>query len=315
MATISTTFSDNGTSDPLRVPVGDKFSYTYSGTYTGSLVLERSDDAINYAPAISAVTDAGSGVSGSATVEVSGPASAFYYRFRYYDHDSGTVAITLSDVEIEIDQIKDKRGLPVLSLKEDALELARDLRVPSGKYIYTEEGVGAKNGATVTVAEYGDAIMHKTVLTLASTPVSVVSVTTGNGVGGTKLYDFPAGHINVLGCIADLSLAVETEADFTDATPEGDVGIGSAAPANADALGTDATDDNMATATAFTMDTYAATVKCPPDATAVKFDGTSTALDAYVNVLVDAADIDNDVTTNVLVSGTVTIHWLNMGDY
>lgn len=174
---------------------------------------------------------------------------------------------------------------------------------------------GAGNGSTVSVVEKGDGVFHQTEITLASTPVSVVSVTTGNGVGGTKVYDLPEGHINVLGCVGDLSLAVETQADFTDGTPEGDVGIGSAAPANADALGTDATDDDYGTATAFTMASYAATVDVPPDSAAAKFDGTSTPKDVYVNVLVDAADIDDDTTTNVLVSGTIKLTWINLGDY
>ena len=68
--------------------------------------------------------------------------------------------------------------------------------------------------------------------------------------------------------MADLSLAVASakQADFTDATPEGDAGIGSVAPENADALGTDATDDDFATATAFTMSAFAATVDCPSEA-------------------------------------------------
>ena len=180
--------------------------------------------------------------------------------------------------------------------------------------LVTSIDVGTKNGSTVTCVENGNGVLHKTVLTLASTPLSVVSVTTGNGVGGVKLYDMPAGYIKVLGCTADLSIAVETEADFTDGTPEGDLGIGTVAPANADALGTDTTDDNIGTATAFTMSAYAATCDVPPDGD-VYLDGTSTAVDVYLNALVDAADIDDDTTTNLLVSGTVTLVWVNLGDY
>lgn len=176
---------------------------------------------------------------------------------------------------------------------------------------------GAKNGSTVKVAEYGDGAVHKTVLTLTNTPVSVVSVTTGNGVGGTLLYTFPAGYIANHGCTANLSISVAAadQADFTDATPEGDIGIGTAAPANADALGTDATDDNFATAAAFTMSSYADTsVVLPPEASA-NYNGTSTPVPLYLNVLVDAADIDDGVTTEVLVSGTVTVVWSALGDF
>lgn len=177
---------------------------------------------------------------------------------------------------------------------------------------------GAKNGSTVTVKETFVGPFRQTVLTLVNTPVAIVSVTTGAGVGGTKVYDFPAGHINVLGTVGDLSIAVASaeQANFTDNAPEGDIGIGSAAPANADALGTDATDDDFATATAFTMAAFEdASVTLPPDAASYKLDGTGTAKDVFVNVLVDAADIDDGVTTEVLVSGTIRICWLALGDY
>lgn len=178
-------------------------------------------------------------------------------------------------------------------------------------------GDGAKNGATVSVSEQGNEAVHKTVLTLTSTPITIVSVTTGNGVGGTKVYDFPEGRILVLGCMADISLAVAAakQADFTDGTPEGDLGVGSVAPANADALGTDATDDDMGTATAFTMTAFAAAnVKIPSEAS-IQFDGTTTPLDAYLNALVDAADIDDDTTTEIEATGTITLHWINLGDF
>lgn len=48
----------------------------------------------------------------------------------------------------------------------------------------------------------------------------------------------------------------------------------------------------------------------------LKFDGTTTAADVYLNFLVD--DADHDVTStpaNLVVSGTVTLHWVNLGDY
>lgn len=181
----------------------------------------------------------------------------------------------------------------------------------------TANGVGAKNGATVTAVEYGNDVLHKTVLTLTATPVPITSTTTANGFGGVKLYDFPQGHIRLHGCVVNISaIAVDPaeQDNFTDATPEGDVGIGSVIIANADALGTDATDDDMATGAAFTMSSFTAAVTCPPEAS-LNFNGTATALAANLNVLVDAADIDDDASTEVLVTGTVTLSWTNLGDY
>lgn len=178
-----------------------------------------------------------------------------------------------------------------------------------------DESAGIPSASTVTAEEQGDGILHKTILRLQSVPVSVVSVTTGAGVGGTKIYDFPQGRLNVIGTMADLTAVVAAgdQADFTDATPEGDVGVGTVAPANADALGTDATDDDFATATAITMAAYSGDVQCPSEAS-LQFDGTSTAIDMYVNALIDAGDIDDDTTSTVYVSGVVVITWINLGD-
>jgi len=140
-------------------------------------------------------------------------------------------------------------------------------------------------------------------------------VTTGNGVGGVTLYTMPEGYIYTLGSVAALTWAVPAadQADFTDATPEGQLGIGTLAPANADALGTDATDDSLSTAADITGASYAGEVNLTSEAP-LAFDGSETAMNVVLTGLIDAADIDNDVETTILVSGTVTLHWINRGD-
>lgn len=174
--------------------------------------------------------------------------------------------------------------------------------------------VGQGNAALAPITEQVG-VLQKTILALTNVPVSVISITTGNGVGGTKLYTLPKGRVNFLGAHAELTLSIASaqQADFTDGTPEGDVGIGTLAPANADALGTDGTDDDFATAAAFTMAAFAGSVDCASEPNGHK-DGSSTAVPIFVNMLVDAADIDDGVTTTVLVSGTVTVYWFKIGD-
>lgn len=181
--------------------------------------------------------------------------------------------------------------------------------------LLTTAGVGAKVGATVSVVEQGDGINHKTIFTLTATPLEVTSSTTNPGVGGVKIYDMPEGYIKITGCTADLSIGVGTEGDWLDNTPEGQIGIGTLAPANADALGTDATDDNIGTATDFTMVAFVDTsVNVPPEAD-LRFDGTATAMDVLVNAFVDAADIDDSTSTDLLVTGTITLTWVDLGDF
>jgi hypothetical protein len=188
------------------------------------------------------------------------------------------------------------------------LNLSNDQGVPDA---------GLPNGDTVFATEETSGIVNKTILDLGSTPVSVASITTGAGVGGVKIYDFPQGRILVLGTMADVILTIDAgdQADFTDATPEGDLGIGSVTPANADALGTDATDDDFSTATAFTMANYSDPSVQVPSEASLQFDGTSTALDMFVTAFVDAADIDDATTSTVYISGKIICHWINLGDF
>lgn len=312
MSSISETLSDAGSSTAITIRKNDSFTYsaTLSGDFDGKLFLRSTNNA-----GLSYSTQRISASVALTTVEKVPEDTTYNFICEYGDGESsltGTADITLADVVTILKEIKDDTGKVLMTFKEDGAYFPLKVDV-SGNQV-TSDGVGALNGSTVSVSELGDGAVHKTVLTLASTPLAVTSVTTGAGVGGVKIYDFPAGYIRVLGCTASLALAVETQGDFTDGTPEGDVGIGSVAPANADALGTDATDDDYGTSTAFTMDTYAASVSIPPEA-AGNFDGTSTAKDVYVNAFVDAADIDDGVTTNLLLTGTVTLTWINLGDY
>ena len=200
--------------------------------------------------------------------------------------------------------------VPVLDVSANTPE-GRERRITIAELHGLNQGTVNDALAGLSETYLGGVVTTK--LTLSSFPVPVVSVSTGNGVGGALLYTFPTGFIKRLGCRAELSIAIATanQADFTDGTPEGDLGIGTLAPANADALGTDATDDDWGTATAFTMSSFAvSSVTIPTEADGVH-DGSSTPVPLYLNALVDAADIDDDTTSQLDVSGTIWFSWLN----
>lgn len=176
-------------------------------------------------------------------------------------------------------------------------------------------GAGIAVGGTTVAEERGDGVTHQTLLRLTDVPLSCVSVTTGAGVGGAKVYDFPAGRILILGTMGQLALSVAAanQADFTDATPAGDIGIGTVLPANADGLGTDATDDDLCTALALTMANYNSSSDLISEAS-LQHDGVTTAKDMNINVLIDAGDIDDDTTSEILCSGWIMCTWINLGD-
>lgn len=177
-------------------------------------------------------------------------------------------------------------------------------------------GAGFPTGPTVSALEKGNDVVHKTIIKMESTPITIAVTTTAAGVGGTIVYNHPQGRILILGTQSQLAFNVATadEADYTDATPEGNVGVGTLAPANDDALGTDATDDNLGTAVDLTLANFTGSVNVVSEAS-LQFDGTTTAMNVVVNALIDAGDIDDGVTTTIYVSGNIIITWINLGDF
>ena len=180
-----------------------------------------------------------------------------------------------------------------------------ELLTKSGANVITEDGIGAKNGSTVSVVENGDGVMHQTVLTCAAVPVSVVGAS-GVGFGGAKIYTFPEGRILVLGVTA--SLKVDPLASNLEAADGGDYGIGTTIVSDAD-LG-DTTDVDLCPATS--IDPIGTAVGAALAASA-HFDGTSSAKMVNLNLLIDDADIGG--TEIVGMTGTVTLTWINLGDY
>jgi hypothetical protein len=171
-------------------------------------------------------------------------------------------------------------------------------------------GVGAKNGATVTAVESGNGLIHKTVLTLANTPITMRDTEQG---GGVKVYDFPDGMIAFHGSFYDLTMTTHSVlADTLNTGVTCNAGVGTTTQANA-TLAT--TEQNIIQVTAWTAGT---TIDVANTATQgvglpTTLNGTGTALDAYLNLAVaGAGDIDADAS--ILVNGTITMMWSNLGD-
>jgi hypothetical protein len=175
---------------------------------------------------------------------------------------------------------------------------------------HTESGIGLPNGSTVTAEERGNGVVHQTVLTLVNTPVTVANVT-GASFGGLKLYDFPEGRLNILGVTANLSFNWAGQDIAADGS--GDFSLGSTITADA-TLAT--TDVDLLPSTALT-DPFVAGVGVGSGAlaAAAQLDGTATPKDLNINIIIDDADVSDAASDIVLVSGTITITWINLGDY
>ncbi len=173
----------------------------------------------------------------------------------------------------------------------------------------------AASSALAGVANAG-AVVNETVGTIRTTlqlSGAVVTMTDAAAAGchgSVKLYDFPACNLLFLGATCDLT--VTAGAGGIADTAAVVAAIGTAAVSTADATLT-TTEADMIPSTDATLTAGAGAAKGKTlTAGVVVFDGTTTAKDAYLNFAVpDAGSTGNDT---LIVSGTITLVWSNLGD-
>lgn len=173
----------------------------------------------------------------------------------------------------------------------------------------------AASSALAGVANAG-AVVNETVgtirttLQLSNAVVTMTDATTAGCHGSVKLYDFPACNLLFLGATCDLTVTAGTGGIADTAAVV--AAIGTAAVSTADATLT-TTEADLIPSTAATLTAGAGAAKGKTlTAGVVVFDGTSTAKDAYLNFAVpDAGSTGNDT---LIVSGTITLVWANLGD-
>jgi hypothetical protein len=167
---------------------------------------------------------------------------------------------------------------------------------------------GTKNGSTVTATETAG-VVNKTVLTCVATPISIADDAGVAQYGGVKVYDFPEGLIHVLGAKIDGAVTLGTTGTIIN-TWAGGIALGTVVATTGATLAS--TEANILAEN----DVAAATAKvaaCDAVSTgASTHNGTATAVDAYLNLVVDD-DATHTAGTGSF-TGTITIHWINLGD-
>lgn len=165
--------------------------------------------------------------------------------------------------------------------------------------------VPAAVAATVVARETGD-IVRQITLTLTACPVTLVKNGTTSGGGGTKIYTFPVGLIQPVGGTSNLTIAAAGDKSFL-------ASVGSAA---ADTGGTlTSTEISFLPSTAATTSSGAGTCKMKSTSTTPTpggvLDGTSTAVDVYLNACLNADATGVEALT---FSGTIVLTVINHGD-
>lgn len=172
--------------------------------------------------------------------------------------------------------------------------------------------VGAVAGQGVSVVEYGNGIQHKSTFTFQDAAIAFTDEAGVVAWLGQKFYDFPAGFIVIDGAVANLALT-KSSAGVND-TWDGDFGVGTVIASNNATLSS--TEQNVIPTTATPQAVAGATTAQGASTAAAQYDGHTTPVDLFLNVLVD--DADHNVTgaaCNLIVNGTINVFWRNLGDF
>lgn len=188
-------------------------------------------------------------------------------------------------------------------------------RIETQSYPFHHAQVGEGEIPVVTglTAKSGGAGAWRTVeFTFVNTPVPLADAAAVVAYGGLKIFDFAEGAAHILGATA--GLVVTKSSAGVNADFDGDFGVGTVTASNNATLSL--TEQNIIPTTATPQAVAGATTAKGALTAVAILDGTTTPIDVYLNFLVD--DADHDVTTtpcNLIVNGTLTLHYLWMGNH
>jgi len=170
--------------------------------------------------------------------------------------------------------------------------------------------------AYVVATEYGDSLVHRTVLTCTAVPLSIADDAGVAQYGGVKLYTFPEGLIFTKGAIISGNLTLGVTGTIIDAFT-GVNALGSVtATTGATLIGTEATYlQSTANATAASKVAAISSVSVASDLGETSsriVNGTSTPAPLFLNFAI-ADDASHTAGTGTF-TGTVTISWEKVGD-
>lgn len=317
------TLAAQGKGVAFSLAPGQSATYSSTGTFTGYLTLKRSrTQGMTWETVTVPAVDTNV-ASGTVTNQTKAEER---FRFELYDTNAetpvtGSVATVIADANDTVRELKDNNGRVYANVTDDGVEFLGTVSVAgaiaSAAAGTTTAGVGAKNGSTVSVVEQGNSVLHKTIITCTATPVTITDQAGTVQYGGTgKLYDFPEGLLLTLGAVIDGAITLGTTGTITN-TWAGGVALGTATATTGSTLtGTEADilpEVDVAAATAKVGVVDAVSVAAVLTESGGRWlDGTATAKDLYLNLVVD--DEATHTSGTGTFTGTITILWSLIGD-
>lgn len=153
--------------------------------------------------------------------------------------------------------------------------------------------------------------VYNTVIAIpAGTTITITDADAAGAHGSRKIVDFSQGAVRFLGATCDIAITAAAGISATGAVVCG-IGTSAAGTDNATLAGAE---QNVIPTTSVTLTASAGAFKGESTGTegATTIDGTATAVDLFLNMVVSATDATANST--LTVSGTVTLHWVDLGD-
>lgn len=184
--------------------------------------------------------------------------------------------------------------------------------------LYDAISSGAVSGSGVEgggLHARGIGAIQKERLVLTDTPIVMVDNAGTVAFGSLKLFDVAEGLMLFHGAVMNLALTLT--AAGIDADWNGDIGLGTVAANNGGGpLAT--TEQNLVPNTAIPQAVASVTTgdgQSTGTESGSLFDGTTTPVDVFLNILVDDADHDITTTpTNIIVNGQIDLIYTLLGD-
>ncbi len=209
--TASKSFTATGAGSSIMLYNGDSFTYSVSGTFVGTVIVERSFDGTNYTPTVVTSTTSASG-----QIIGDGSGRQPLYRFRCTAYTSGTIVTSITGNDDPVQAVRNHKGAVVLQVNDHSVAVTGNISASgtlvntgnvtnsSNTYFGTGAGISTMTSAGVanlsSLAVAGAAAVTGTA-TLGTTNISKTLTTSGAG-GIANTYGLATGSANVTGLMA-----------------------------------------------------------------------------------------------------------------
>lgn len=201
---IAKSFTATGVGGAIGVRRGDSFAYSVSGTFVGTVMLEQSDDGVNYRT-LSTFT---AGATGTFNVSP-GPIEFLpLFRFRCDAYTSGTIVTSVTKNTKVLQQFINEDGFVPLQVNDDGCPTL--VRLAQSRFLNTGAKVGTTAGVVVNPAN------NKAIL--ATAPQSQTASTMVLPINNLKVGDTLTGF-SLQGNVLSAGGTVTVDAALRTLTP------------------------------------------------------------------------------------------------